>query len=277
MRRRTVAVWSLAALILGSACSPDTSESGPMGVATSQPGDSGEDGSGGEAETDFAEGDASDQPGEGGSEPNSSKGAARGRPAEVSSVTDGDTVEVILAGSAVDVRLIGVDTPETVHPSQPVECFGQAASRFTRSQLEGERIRLEFDVERYDQYGRTLGYVWLGGHLFNEILVRRGFATVATYPPNVKYVDLFLSAERAARGHDRGLWLECPAEGGGRADEGGEGKAGQSRCDRSYPDVCIRPYPPDLDCAQVPYINFRVQGSDPHGFDGDADGIGCET
>lgn len=132
-----------------------------------------------------------------------------GRPASVFSVTDGDTIKVLFQGVAIDVRLIGVDTPETVHPTQPVECFGKAASRFTERRLEGVRIGLELDAERHDRYGRTLAYVWVGQALFNELLLSRGFATVATYPPNVRYIDRFLAAERAAREADRGLWRSC--------------------------------------------------------------------
>jgi micrococcal nuclease len=196
-----------------------------------------------------------------------------GRVAFVSRVIDGDTIEVRLGGRTVDVRLIGIDTPETVHPTEPVECFGAAASSFTKRQLEGREVRLEFDVERPDRYGRMLAYVWLADQLFNEVLVDRGFAQVSTYPPNVMYVDRFLEAQRHAREDDRGLW------GGGCEDEAEESPSGggSPECDDSYPDVCIAPYPPDLDCADVPYTNFVVRGPDPHGFDGDSDGEGCET
>ncbi|MFB3739861.1 MAG: thermonuclease family protein [Candidatus Velamenicoccus archaeovorus] len=124
-------------------------------------------------------------------------------------MVDGDTVHVWYRGHDVDVRLIGVDTPETVAPGLPVECFGPEASRFTTSRLQGRRVRLGFDVERLDRYGRTLAYVWLGGRLFNEVLVRRGFAVVATYPPDVRYVDRFVAAQRAARAEGRGLWGAC--------------------------------------------------------------------
>jgi micrococcal nuclease len=135
--------------------------------------------------------------------------AGPGAPALVTRVVDGDTVEFRYRGRDVDVRLIGVDTPETVPPGQPVECGGPAASRFTEQQLDGERVRIEFDVERIDPYGRTLAYVWLGGRLFNRTLVARGFAQVATYPPDVKYVDVFLAAQRHARNRDLGLWGSC--------------------------------------------------------------------
>ena len=198
-----------------------------------------------------------------------------GRPATVARVIDGDTIEAELDGTILDVRLIGIDTPETVHPSEPVECFGAAASRFTTTMLDGQEIRLEFDVEKTDQYGRTLAYVWLGDVLFNEMLVSEGFAQVSTYPPNVKYVDVFVKAQREARSLGRGLWgATCsepePVKSGGGGGEGGN-------CDPNYPGVCIAPYPPDLNCADVPYANFKVTGSDPHGFDGNRDGVGCET
>ena len=139
-------------------------------------------------------------------EPPSPEPEAIGETALVARVIDGDTVEVVLGGTLLDVRLIGIDTPETAHPSEPVECMGGAASRFTRKSLEGQLVQLEFDVERLDRYGRTLAYVWLGEQLFNETLVARGFAYVGTYPPNVKYVDRFLAAQRQARVNDEGLW-----------------------------------------------------------------------
>ena len=182
---------------------------------------------------------------------------------------DGDTIEVRFQGDIIDVRLIGIDTPETVDPSEPVGCYGPAASDFTKRMLEGQEVGIEFDVERLDRYGRTLAYVWLGDELFNEVLVARGFAQVSTYPPNVKYVDVFLKAQREARSLGQGLWGATCSE-PVPVEEGGN-------CDASYPGVCIAPYPPDLDCADVPFINFKVTGSDPHGFDGNRDGVGCEA
>ena len=119
-------------------------------------------------------------------------------------VIDGDTF--VLAGGE-KVRLIGVDTPETVHPSKPVEFFGKEASAFTRRMLDGKKVRLEFDVQRRDRYGRLLGYVYLeDGTFLNAELVRQGYAQVATYPPNVKHTDLFVKLQREAREAGRGLW-----------------------------------------------------------------------
>ncbi len=127
----------------------------------------------------------------------------------VTRVVDGDTIEVQLGGREVDIRLIGIDTPESVAPGQSIECYGRRASAYTESRLEGEIVRLEFDVERLDRYGRTLAYVWVDDELFNETLVAEGYAVVTTFPPNVTYVDRFLAAQRAAREAGRGLWGEC--------------------------------------------------------------------
>lgn len=196
----------------------------------------------------------------------------RTRTATVTRVIDGDTIEVVWRGEMIDVRLIGIDTPETVDPSEPVGCYGHAASRFTTSMLDGQEVGLEFDVERTDRYDRTLAYVWLDGGLFNEVLVLRGLATVTTYPPNVKYVERFVAAQDAAQQREIGLWGRCQTE---PKVNGGDGGSGD--CDPSYPDVCIPPYPPDLDCGDVEDTNFVVKEPDPHGFDGNDDGSGCES
>lgn len=94
----------------------------------------------------------------------------------------------------------------------PWGCLGKEASAFTKRQLEGSRVRLEFDVEKTDRYGRMLAYVWLAEKLFNEQIVAKGFAKVSTYPPNVKYEDRFIKAQRKARKNNRGLWAPdaCP-------------------------------------------------------------------
>jgi micrococcal nuclease len=192
-------------------------------------------------------------------------------------VVDGDTIEVASGSRTLDVRLIGVDTPETVHPSLPVQCFGPQASSFTKARLEGERVRLEFDLERRDRYGRTLAYVWLDGRLFNQTLLKRGLALVSTYAPNVKHVERFAVAQRSAKSNDRGLWRACGHEGSsGAAEESGEAGDKGSNCDPNYRGACISSYPPDLDCTDVPAAGFRSVGTDPHGFDGDGDGVACE-
>jgi micrococcal nuclease len=128
--------------------------------------------------------------------------------ATVERVVDGDTI-VLRGGERV--RYIGVDTPESVKPGSPVECFGKAASRANARLVEGERVLLRYDVERRDRYGRTLAYVRRArdGLFVNAELVRRGFATPLSIPPNVAHAGEFRRLARAAREAGRGLWSEC--------------------------------------------------------------------
>jgi endonuclease YncB( thermonuclease family) len=111
----------------------------------------------------------------------------RGPVVMVSKVVDGDTIEIAPAVDGLtEVRLIGVDTPETKDPRTGVQPYGEEAYRFTASALEGEEVSLEFDVERTDRYGRLLAYVWLpDGRMFNAVLLEEGYTQVATFPPNV--------------------------------------------------------------------------------------------
>jgi len=129
---------------------------------------------------------------------------------EVIRVVDGDTIEVQLPDGWVErVRYIGIDTPEVFGKT---ECFGEKSSWYNRALVEGKTVWLEYDVERRDKYDRILAYVFLDPNkaaMVNSILVIQGFAQVATYPPNVKYVDMFLELQRGARGDRRGLWQEC--------------------------------------------------------------------
>lgn len=121
-------------------------------------------------------------------------------------VVDGDTV--VLDGNE-KVRLIGINTPETVDPRRPVQKFGKEASARTKALLGGKRVRAEYDVERKDRYGRTLGYLFLeDGTFVNLSLVEDGYATAYRYPPNVKHAEEFRDAERRAREAGRGLWAK---------------------------------------------------------------------
>jgi micrococcal nuclease len=128
---------------------------------------------------------------------------------EVVRVVDGDTIEVRIGGDVEDVRLIGVDTPETVKPDTPVECFGPEASAFTHEALEGERVRLVLGAERRDKYGRLLAYVYRGGRLFNAALIRRGLARTLTIPPNDRFAGRLRRLELQAARAGRGLWSAC--------------------------------------------------------------------
>ena len=130
--------------------------------------------------------------------------------AVVTRVVDGDTIEARIDGEVEDVRLIGVDTPETVKPGEPVQCFGPRASRFSKQQLTGQRVRLVFGVERRDVYGRLLAYLYLGGRFYNPVLIRRGLARTLTIPPNDRFAPRLEQLELAAGRAGRGLWGACP-------------------------------------------------------------------
>jgi micrococcal nuclease len=123
---------------------------------------------------------------------------------------DGDTIEVRLGGRREDVRYIGVDTPETVKPGTPVQCFGHRASDFDRRLVEHRRLRLVFGAERRDVYGRLLAYAYVGHRFVNAELVRRGLARTLTIPPNTLHSALFGRLQRAAAQAGRGLWGACP-------------------------------------------------------------------
>lgn len=127
----------------------------------------------------------------------------------VTRVIDGDTLVVQGVGT---VRLIGVDTPETVDPRRPVQVFGRQASDFTRRTALGKTVRLEFDVDRRDRYGRTLAYVYLpDGTLLNAEIVKQGYGHAYTQFP-FKYLEQFRTYEREAREASRGLWLVASAQ-----------------------------------------------------------------
>ncbi len=127
----------------------------------------------------------------------------------VTRVVDGDTVEARIGGEVEDVRLIGVDTPETVKPGEPVQCFGPQASHFAHGLLEGQRVRLVFGAERRDPYDRLLAYAYLDSLFVNATLVRRGLARTLTIPPNDRFAPRLRRLELAAAQVGRGLWGAC--------------------------------------------------------------------
>jgi len=131
--------------------------------------------------------------------------------AQVVEVVDGDTIEVRVGGTVYTVCYIGIDAPETVHPSEPVEWMGPEASAANRQLVEGQTVYLEKDVSETDEYGRLLRYVFLAdGTFVNAELVRLGYAQVDTVPPDVRYQSLLLEAQREAREAERGLWAPTP-------------------------------------------------------------------
>jgi micrococcal nuclease len=190
------------------------------------------------------------------------------RRATLDRVVDGDTLEV---RDGTRVRLIGIDTPETVHPDFGDECFGEEATRYTERLLRpGDELRLVFDVERYDQYQRLLAYVYraVDDAFVNARLVKRGYAYTETVPPNVAHADRFRRLAGEAREAGRGLWSACPTDGDGP-------RSLADTCLPDYVGACVPPGPPDLDCPDIG-VPVRVVGDDPHRLDADGDGRACK-
>jgi micrococcal nuclease len=134
-------------------------------------------------------------------------------PAEVQRVTDGDTFVARVKGRRERVRVIGVDTPESVAPNRPDEPYGEESSDFAKRHLSGRTVRLAGDAEPRDRYGRMLAYVWLeDGTFWNALLVAEGYAQQLTIPPNVTYARLFGRLVREARQGNRGLWAQEPRQ-----------------------------------------------------------------
>lgn len=189
-------------------------------------------------------------------------------------VIDGDTIK-LENGKAV--RYIGIDTPETVHPSKPIQCYGKEASNKNRELVEGKEIEMEKDVSETDKYGRLLRYIWIGDIFVNEYLVREGFAHSSTYSPDVKYQDGFREAERQAREEGKGLW--------------------GSYCDDWEQPTPEEPAPPTPDTtdyicshntyncsdftthaeAQAVFEKCGGVNNDIHRLDADKDGLACES
>ena len=130
---------------------------------------------------------------------------------KVVNVVDGDTVKLNVGGAVETIRLIGIDTPETVHPSKPVECFGVEASNKAKAVLSGTSVLLETDSSQgtQDKYGRLLGYIILpDGTNFNKMMIEQGYAYEYTHATPYKYQSAFKAAEKAARARGAGLWAE---------------------------------------------------------------------
>lgn len=230
-------------------------------------------------------------------------------------IVDGDTVDIRPAVEGeTRVRLIGVDTPETRDPDCGKQPYSDRATEFTRSRLQGQTVELEFDVEGTDPYGRLQAYVYPDEEeMFNETLLRGGYAQVATFPPNVKYVDRFLAAQDEARATGAGLWSLSPEELATQTDRGNGigGKCTQSKAPQKAespvqsppetppePPQPETPFVPKVEAEQAPDLpsapalpqgdldcrDFTTQAQaqayllpgDPHRLDGNNDGEACE-
>jgi micrococcal nuclease len=202
--------------------------------------------------------------------------------AQVINVVDGDTIDVLIEGVEYRVRYILIDTPETKHPDKPVEPFGPEASEANHHLVEGQTVLLEKDVSETDWYGRLLRYVYVGKLLVNEELLRLGLAQVATFPPDVKYVDRFLEIQHQAQAAGAGMWGSQPiAEQSPptpilevapppASSPGYTGSYDPSGPDRDCPDFSTHAE------AQAFFEAAGGPASDPHRLDGDDDGVACE-
>ena len=124
----------------------------------------------------------------------------------VTRVVDGDTIEVDFYGEKKKVRYIGIDTPEIEKANTPAECYGVEAKKRNNELMTGKYVELVKDVSETDKYGRLLRYVYVDGDFINLRLVEEGYADVFTYPPDVKYAELFKEAKRSAKNEGKGLW-----------------------------------------------------------------------
>lgn len=199
-------------------------------------------------------------------------------------VVDGDTVKIDYRGTVESVRVVGIDSPETRHPSEPDECWGARSSAAAARLLVGKRVALVVDPTqgRRDAFDRLLGYLDVpGAGDFGLRMIRAGHAVEYTYDDAYQRQAQYRRAEQEARGSGRGLWPAC-----GGADKPLRTPAPKSeprpfaqqparRCEPGY-DPCVPPYPPDVDCPDVDGP-IQVTGEDPHGLDRDGDGTACES
>lgn len=222
----------------------------------------------------------------------------------VTEVVDGDTIKVLIDSETYSVRYIGINTPETRDPNQPIQYMGPEATAKNNELVMGEIVSLVKDVSDTDQYDRLLRYVFVGdlsGTFVNHELVSTGYAYADTYPPDVACSEYFLEAQQDARENTVGLWGATPTSVPPSSTPipptavpptvapptpvpptapppppPPTAKPAQN-CHASYPDFCIPPPPPDLDCGDISRKRFTVLPPDPNRFDGDKDGIGCES
>ena len=199
-------------------------------------------------------------------------------PATITKVVDGDTMHILIDGKEETIRLLLVDTPETVSPSQPIQPFGPEASSFAKRTLNGKKVEIEIDVSERDKYGRLLCYLYIGDQMFQEMLLEQGLARVAyIYPPNVKYVDEFRNIQRKAQLKAKGIWsIENYAQEDGFHEEivNTSAKPNPSLTPTSNGDVVYKNCTAVRKAGKAP-----IRKGDPgysKRLDRDGDGIACE-
>ena len=203
----------------------------------------------------------------------------------VTRVIDGDT---IVLENGEKVRYIGIDTPEI---SQN-ECFALEAKKKNEELVLGKRVKLEKDVSERDKYGRLLRYVYVGNIFVNDYLVRNGYAYAVTYPPDVKYSERFLQAQREARENKRGLWAYCTTQTQTQTQTRTQTQTPTPTPTRSSTPTKTQTQP-SIICSYNAYncSDFKTQaeaqrvydycmkkvGYDVHRLDKDKDGVACES
>ncbi|CDQ20957.1 thermonuclease family protein [Halobacillus karajensis] len=206
--------------------------------------------------------------------------------AMVTNVVDGDTIDIQINGKEERVRLLLVDTPETVHPNKPVQPFGPEASHFVKQKLDNKEVRIEYDGPKRDKYDRLLAYVWVDGENFNQQLLEKGLARYAyVYNPPYTHADSMQEAESRAQQQEKGVWsIDGYVTEDGFLEEAPINEEPASTDDKG--NLPYDPYGSDRDCsdfssqeeAQAFYEAAGGPKEDPHRLDGnDNDGIVCEN
>ena len=197
-------------------------------------------------------------------------------------VIDGDTLVVAIKGQSTTIRLIGLDTPETIDPRKPVQCFGKEASEKAKQILSGSEVRLETDPSQgeRDKYGRTLAYIFLkDGTNFNHFMIAEGYGHEYTYNLPYKYQEEFKAAERAAREQKRGLWADnarstLPDASTNTARPGLAVPSARYECSRNVYNCADFKTQAE---AQAAFDACGGSANDIHKLDADGDGKVCES
>ena len=213
----------------------------------------------------------------------------------VTDVIDGDTIAVTINGAPFKLRYIGIDAPEKGQPKLAAQCFAAEATEANRALVAGQTLKLERDKSNTDRYKRLLRYAYLpDGRMVNEVLVQAGAAFARMYKPDVRYAARLAQAQTVAQAARSGLWAGCSVTNGRTQllpklvvmpatavplvapTPAPVAAPASAACDPSYPTLCIPVGAPDLDCPDISARRFPVLAPDPHRFDGNHDGIGCE-
>ncbi|WP_277680034.1 thermonuclease family protein [Gracilibacillus dipsosauri] len=227
--------------------------------------------------------------------------------ATVTRIVDGDTIEINLDGKTESVRLLLVDTPETVHPSKPVQPFGPEASEFAKNVLSGKEVKVEYDGPKRDKYDRLLAYLWVDGKNFNQMLLEEGLARLAyVYDPPYTHMDAFTKAQTKAMNAGKGIWSRdgyvqsdgfnyeekkvatnnsSESTSNSSSESNNEEEKQSSESTNNTSGLKYDPNGPDRNCGDFDTQDeaqqfFEAAGgpsNDPHGLDRDKDGVVCES